>query len=221
MHIQINHFVRIYTTIVSNCLNRRDALRCRISRVRLFLGMLVALMLGLGTHVVTMVWLNIPYPYNPPTHGFLLFVNQVLIVGGSLALYHYAAFDRIFPKILIRTFYFFLLLTTLTEQLIRDAVMNGFVNQRILVCQSRGFAQAPPLACYCRRIGNLWNVDDDDRAPYRWVRSDRCRNLPSCQTRFRWIICETTGILRLSGSSAGLWLPLWLAGHGHGIRDLH
>jgi hypothetical protein len=98
-----------------------------LSWTRLFSGAFFTLTLGLGTHVVMMTVLAIPYPYNPPSAGIVLFANQVLIVLGSLILYQRAGFDTRLRSISLRSVCCFLLLATLTELLIRDAAMNGFV----------------------------------------------------------------------------------------------
>lgn len=100
---------------------------CRFSWTRLSIGMAATLVLGLGTHVTMMTVLHVSYPYNPPKSGFLLYVNEALIVFGSITLYQLTLFDKRLSRLSLRIACTFLLLTMITERLIRDAAMNGFV----------------------------------------------------------------------------------------------
>ena len=94
---------------------------------KLWLGALVSLVLGLGTHVVMITFLHIPYPSEPTTTGVLLFCNRVLVVLAALLFYERSALARCSLAAPWKVLLCFVLFTTMTERLLRVALMNGFV----------------------------------------------------------------------------------------------
>lgn len=104
-----------------------DEQKERIHWPKLWLGALISLVLALGTHVVMITYLHVPFPADPPSTGLLLFANRVLIVLGAVLLYERSDLARSSLASPWKVLLCFVLFTTMTERLLRSPLMNGFV----------------------------------------------------------------------------------------------
>ncbi len=136
----------------------------RIHWLKLWLGALVSLALSLGTHVVMITYLHVPFPADSPTTGLLLFANRVLIVLGALLLYERSDLARSSLAAPWKVLLCFVLFTTMTERLLRVPLMNGFVT----TAYAYSFLGTVPtlirwlvLACLVVLAGTRW------RAPWQ------------------------------------------------------
>ena len=94
---------------------------------KLWLGALVSLVLGLGTHVIMLSCLHVLFPSDPPTTGVLVFANRVLVVLAALLLYERSDLAHGPLAAPWKVLLCFGLFTTMTELLLRYPLMNGFV----------------------------------------------------------------------------------------------